>query len=80
MSLNTSINFYYAICTEYRLILIAAYYTHYFPQYGMTPLILATKGKSEEIISILLNAGADLDLQPEDVSFIIIITFCDPLN
>ena len=38
------------------------------PQYGMTPLILATKAKNEEIISILLNAGADLDLQTEDVS------------
>ena len=27
----------------------------------MTPLILAKKAKNEEIISILLNAGADLD-------------------
>jgi ankyrin repeat protein len=36
----------------------------------MTPLILATKAKNEEIISILLNAGADLDLQTEDVSAI----------
>ena len=35
----------------------------------MTPLILATKDKNEEIIHILLNAGADLDLQTDDVSF-----------
>ena len=49
---------------------IAAFYInlHTSPQYGMTPLILATKAKNEEIISILLNAGADLDLQTEDVS------------
>ena len=50
---------------------IAAFYIinfHISPQYGMTPLILATKAKNEEIISILLNAGADLDLQTEDVS------------
>ena len=42
---------------------------YYPPQYGMTPLILATKAKNEEMISILLHAGADLDLQTEDVSF-----------
>ena len=37
-------------------------------QYGLTPLILATKDKNEEVIGILLHAGADLDLQTNDVS------------
>ena len=33
----------------------------------MTPLILATKDKNEEVIGILLDAGADLNLQTDDV-------------
>ena len=43
-------------------------------QYGMTPLILATKDKNEEIIYILLHAGADLNLQTDDVSVLNFMT------
>ena len=32
-------------------------------QYGMTPLILATKRKSEQLMNVLLHAGADVDAQ-----------------
>ena len=37
-------------------------------QYGMTPLILATKRKSEQLMNVLLHAGADVDVQSTDVS------------
>ena len=33
----------------------------------MTPLILATKKKSEQLINVLIHAGADVDAQASDV-------------
>ena len=37
-------------------------------QYGMTPLILATKKKSEQLMNVLIHAGADVDAQSKDVT------------
>lgn len=33
----------------------------------MTPLILATKKKSEQLLNVLIHAGADVDAQSKDV-------------
>ena len=41
---------------------------HVTMQYGMTPLILATKRKSEQLMNILIHAGADVDAQSKDVT------------
>lgn len=40
-------------------------------QYGMTPLILATKRRSEQMINVLFHAGADVDAKSKDVSLYI---------
>ena len=37
-------------------------------QYGMTPLILATKRNSEQLVNVLICAGADVDTQSKDVT------------
>ena len=42
-------------------------------QYGMTPLILATKKRSEQMINVLLHAGADVDAESSDVMTEILI-------
>ena len=34
----------------------------------MTPLILATKKKSEQLLNVLIHAGVDVDAQSKDVS------------
>jgi hypothetical protein len=37
----------------------------------MTPLILATKKKSEQLLNALMHAGADVDAKSKDVQFTI---------
>lgn len=37
----------------------------------MTPLMLATKRKSEQLLNVLIHAGADVDAQSKDVPSIL---------
>ena len=41
--------------------MIECFSLHATLQYGMTPLILATQRNSEQLINVLIHAGADVD-------------------
>ena len=43
-------------------------------QYGLTPLMMATTNGKVEAASALLEAGADVNLQSNDVKILIAIT------
>ena len=49
-------------CTHYRLHTV---------QYGLTPLMMATMNGKVEAANILLEAGADVNLQSNDVSILL---------
>ena len=46
-------------------------------QYGMTPLILATQKNSEQLINVLIHAGADVDAIAKNVITITITPIID---
>ena len=46
-------------------------------QYGMTPLILAAKKRSEQMINVLIHAGADVNAETSDVMTEILIINLD---
>ena len=42
--------------------------THFIFQYGLTPLMMAVSRNHSEVADVLLEAGADVNLQSNDVS------------